>query len=78
MSKELWDELFATVCAKRMNVNTSLGKQRDLTDALLEVVERRLESVRQEAHDSAVAGHRAGLPVSEEAYKVFRGGAEDE
>jgi len=33
-----------------------------------------LESVKQEAHDSAVAGHRAGLPFSEVAYNVFRGG----
>jgi len=41
------------VCAKRMNVNTSLGHQEALTDALMEVVERwfELEMKSTEAQD---------------------------
>ena len=42
MDDELWDELFAVVCAKRMNVNTSLGREEGLTDALMPIVERRV------------------------------------
>ena len=50
--QELWDDLFTTV-------NTSSGTQRALTDALLVVVERRLESVKQEAYSDGLSeGYR--------------------
>ena len=51
MDDELWDELFAVVCAKRMNVNTSLGKEEGLTDALMPIVERRVADAKAEAWD---------------------------
>jgi len=50
--QELWDDLFTTV-------NTSSGTQRALTDALLVVVERRLESVKKEAYSDGLSeGYR--------------------
>ena len=50
--QELWDDLFTTV-------NTFSGTQRALTDALLVVVERRLESVKQEAYSDGLSeGYR--------------------
>ena len=49
MSDELYGELFAVVCAKRMHVNTSLGKEEALTDALMPFVERRVAEAKAEA-----------------------------